>query len=351
MADAAYRGAPPVAAPVGAADALPVADAASLLQQLHGQLLRLCCTHSGTHFEGLAVAGRRLAARGKLSRRLQKKLQALDTAAAWVRHVSAPLCAGLVHEVLAELQQPSLPQKAPPEEPYLQQDAKEEKQPSLPQPHLPQDTKLQTELAGEPQDSTAPAEEPSLAKAHLAELQQPSLPQKAPPEEPYLQQDAKEEKQPSLPQPHLPQDTKLQTELAGEPQDSTAPAEEPSLAKAHLAAHTEEANEAAPSLEGGARRRCRARSPPWTRRPEALPEQLQEERKDPAKPHLKDANELHWASLGAQLQEASRPAHLAPTEGPSLADRVLRQQQYWEPAHLGLAALRALAAAPPDSGG
>ena len=73
--------------------------AAPLLLGLHGRLLRLVCAHAGCHFEGLAVAGRYLFKQGAIDSATKKKLQNLDVVAAFLRHVSEPLCEGIVANV------------------------------------------------------------------------------------------------------------------------------------------------------------------------------------------------------------------------------------------------------------
>ena len=73
--------------------------AAPLLLGLHGRLLRLLCAHAGCHFEGLAVAGRYLFKQGAIDSATKKKLQNLDVVAAFLRHVSEPLCEGIVANV------------------------------------------------------------------------------------------------------------------------------------------------------------------------------------------------------------------------------------------------------------
>jgi hypothetical protein len=77
--------------------------AAPFLLGLHGQLLRLVCAHSDHHFEGLAVAGRHLFKKGAIDSATKKKLQNLDVVAAFLRHVSEPLCESIVARVGSQL--------------------------------------------------------------------------------------------------------------------------------------------------------------------------------------------------------------------------------------------------------
>ena len=79
---------------------MAVADAATLVFTLHGRLLRVCCVHADHHFEGLAAAGRRLCAKGAVSKQMRRKLETLDLVAAWLRHATSPLC----RELEAQLQ-------------------------------------------------------------------------------------------------------------------------------------------------------------------------------------------------------------------------------------------------------
>ena len=73
--------------------------AAPLLLGLHGRLLRLVCAHAGCHFEGLAVAGRYLFKQGAIDCATKKKPQNLGIVASFLRHVSKPLCEGIVANV------------------------------------------------------------------------------------------------------------------------------------------------------------------------------------------------------------------------------------------------------------
>jgi ribosomal protein L12E/L44/L45/RPP1/RPP2 len=77
--------------------------AAPLLLGLHGRLLRLVCAHAGCHFEGLAVAGRYLFKQGSIDTATKKKLLNLDVVAAFLRHVSEPLCEGIVASVRSQI--------------------------------------------------------------------------------------------------------------------------------------------------------------------------------------------------------------------------------------------------------
>eukprot|EP00929_Paragymnodinium_shiwhaense_P105211 TRINITY_DN7013_c0_g1_i2.p1 TRINITY_DN7013_c0_g1~~TRINITY_DN7013_c0_g1_i2.p1 ORF type:complete len:261 (-),score=45.97 TRINITY_DN7013_c0_g1_i2:74-856(-) len=78
-------------------------EAASLLIGLHGRLLRLLCEHERRHYNGLGAAGRCLFRRGVIDGKLKNKLLNLDTATAFVRHVTAPLCDDLHEQVRMQL--------------------------------------------------------------------------------------------------------------------------------------------------------------------------------------------------------------------------------------------------------
>eukprot|EP00975_Prorocentrum_lima_P049031 10259828-Prorocentrum_lima.AAC.1 len=62
------------------------ADSSALLAAVHGRLLRLICSHSSTHFQGLAVAGRRV--KDKLGPKLVKKMLMIDAAFASPRRAA-----------------------------------------------------------------------------------------------------------------------------------------------------------------------------------------------------------------------------------------------------------------------
>ena len=74
-------------------------DAASLLLQAHGRLLRTISDHHAAHFVGLSVAARR----GLRSKRLCKKLVLLDGALSVVRHITMASIQQLCDEVSADL--------------------------------------------------------------------------------------------------------------------------------------------------------------------------------------------------------------------------------------------------------
>ncbi len=67
---------------------------APLLLELHRKVLRLVCSETGTHFEGLASAGRWLAQHGLIDNGVRNKLQQLDVASGCLQHVCVPLCEG-----------------------------------------------------------------------------------------------------------------------------------------------------------------------------------------------------------------------------------------------------------------
>ncbi len=80
-----------------------MSDAAQLLLELHGGVLRTVRESVCTHFEGLASASRWLAKAGCRDKKLLKDLAHLDTVAAWVRHVTVPLCDKMVLQTKGEL--------------------------------------------------------------------------------------------------------------------------------------------------------------------------------------------------------------------------------------------------------
>ena len=73
----------------------------ALLVFVRGEALRAVCKSTGRHFNGLAQAARSARALGAVSRRTEKKLMAIDTACALVRHISEPS----VHTFLGKLRQ------------------------------------------------------------------------------------------------------------------------------------------------------------------------------------------------------------------------------------------------------
>ena len=67
----------------------------TLICTLHGDALRMVCLRSDRHYMGLSQAARSLGLPG----RLRKRLQRLDDAFAVVRHITAPLAAGLLEDI------------------------------------------------------------------------------------------------------------------------------------------------------------------------------------------------------------------------------------------------------------
>lgn len=71
--------------------------AALLLVDLHGRLLPLLAERDGVHYEGLAVAARRV--RAALPRKLIRHMCQLDTTCAVIRHIISPLADCIVRDV------------------------------------------------------------------------------------------------------------------------------------------------------------------------------------------------------------------------------------------------------------
>ena len=78
-------------------------DAAALLTQLHGQVFRRCVLACGVHYEGLAVAARRLRRAGVINNKTAKKMVTLEAVTAWLRHASMPGNAAFIHDLEAQL--------------------------------------------------------------------------------------------------------------------------------------------------------------------------------------------------------------------------------------------------------
>jgi hypothetical protein len=78
-------------------------DSIALLVRLHARILRGVCRKMGVHFQGLAVAARQLQKRGVISSGTKRRMLQLETAAAWARHVSIPMCRKIEIEVFDQL--------------------------------------------------------------------------------------------------------------------------------------------------------------------------------------------------------------------------------------------------------
>ena len=65
-------------------------NAAALILDIHGHLLRIACAKLGQHHEGLAKAARVLAQQRLISDSMKKAMLNVDTAAAFVRHITQP---------------------------------------------------------------------------------------------------------------------------------------------------------------------------------------------------------------------------------------------------------------------
>jgi len=79
--------------------------AVPLILELHGTILRVIGEITHEHYQGLAVAGRRLCAEGRLDKRTKKHLGQLDTVAAMVRHITQPRCDEMVASLVQQLGQ------------------------------------------------------------------------------------------------------------------------------------------------------------------------------------------------------------------------------------------------------
>jgi hypothetical protein len=65
-------------------------DAAALLLELHGNLLRAASASQSLHFEGLGAAGRHLFRIGAIPPKTKYQFIKLDYMCAFVRHISRP---------------------------------------------------------------------------------------------------------------------------------------------------------------------------------------------------------------------------------------------------------------------
>eukprot|EP00929_Paragymnodinium_shiwhaense_P101504 TRINITY_DN64649_c0_g1_i2.p1 TRINITY_DN64649_c0_g1~~TRINITY_DN64649_c0_g1_i2.p1 ORF type:complete len:267 (-),score=56.24 TRINITY_DN64649_c0_g1_i2:147-947(-) len=78
-------------------------DAAALLAAAHGNCFRAICNMLGRDFVGLTVAARHACREGVITNKMNKTLTQLDTAFAFVRHVSLPRCDGLCKDLQSML--------------------------------------------------------------------------------------------------------------------------------------------------------------------------------------------------------------------------------------------------------
>ena len=76
----------------GGAPRFSMADAESLIRDVHGRLLRRACQATGTHFEGLGTAARKLFREAIIDSSIKRKLLSIDLAASYLQHISQPLC-------------------------------------------------------------------------------------------------------------------------------------------------------------------------------------------------------------------------------------------------------------------
>ena len=72
-------------------------DAAFLVVELHGELLRALSLQADCHFEGLAQASRRFPT---LPTRLRRRVRDLDVTFNYIRHITKPLASTFFNEVL-----------------------------------------------------------------------------------------------------------------------------------------------------------------------------------------------------------------------------------------------------------
>ena len=63
----------------------------------------MASAQAGTHFEGLAVAGRHLRRQGVIDQSTKRKFEHVDTVATYLRHVTEPLCDRLLASVKGQL--------------------------------------------------------------------------------------------------------------------------------------------------------------------------------------------------------------------------------------------------------
>jgi len=75
----------------------------ALVAECHGMVLRELCCSASAHFAGLTVAARRMNREGKLTARTRRRLEAIDTCYAIMRHVTMASCESLVRDVRQEL--------------------------------------------------------------------------------------------------------------------------------------------------------------------------------------------------------------------------------------------------------
>ena len=85
------------------------AEAASILANLHGQLLREIARGTGRHFQGLRSAATHLRREGLITNKLTKKLARIDDACALNRHVTVISAATLMEELGLCLEPKELP--------------------------------------------------------------------------------------------------------------------------------------------------------------------------------------------------------------------------------------------------
>ena len=90
-----------------------MSGACALSLECHGETLRLLADELGVHISGLAHGAAMMRKRGCGSSRLWRRLRALDTAAAFLRHVNRPQCASFLGEVAEELKALTKPNTNP----------------------------------------------------------------------------------------------------------------------------------------------------------------------------------------------------------------------------------------------
>ena len=85
------------------------AEAASILANLHGQLLREIARGTGRHYQGLRSAAAHLRREGLITNKLTKKLARIDDACALNRHVTVISAASVMEELGLCLKPKELP--------------------------------------------------------------------------------------------------------------------------------------------------------------------------------------------------------------------------------------------------
>ena len=80
-------------------------DAACLVAEVHGRLVRLVASATGQHFQGLRAASSSLRRNGLITNRLARQLTRLDDAFAVIRHITSVRSDQIADELAASIQQ------------------------------------------------------------------------------------------------------------------------------------------------------------------------------------------------------------------------------------------------------